>query len=45
MTDRTDSTKRPWWITRYDRAAERKFLFYATLVMLIIWAGFKLFGT
>lgn len=30
------------WISRFDRTGERKFFFYATVAMLLIWLGLKL---
>ena len=32
------------WVTRYDRQAERKFLFYAAMIMLAIWGSTKIMG-
>jgi len=34
----------PRCVTRISREAERRFFFYATVVMFLVWAGTKLFG-
>ena len=32
------------WITRYNRASERKFLFYAAMVMMVAWGCLRFLG-
>lgn len=42
MTDDNKTFIQDGFITRYSKAAERKFLFYATAGMLTVWGLFKL---
>jgi len=42
MPGQNSRPDRDKWVTRYSKAAERKFLFYATLGMLILWGCLKL---
>ncbi|MBW2618619.1 MAG: hypothetical protein JRC92_07065 [Deltaproteobacteria bacterium] len=32
------------WITRYSRASERKFLFYAAMAMMVAWGWLRFLG-